>query len=102
MKLPKTVVICGREFKVIVNKKDRGGWFDTDKQQLCIGTQDASSDRIKEVFLHETIEAIFGARMVRYKLPYSGEDNGNYLFSFNHLEFENCIIDIAYALKDVI
>ncbi len=73
-----------------------------DKQEITIGMKDATSDRIREILLHEIMEAVFSSKMMRYKLPYVEECNEHYLFSFNHLEFENCITDVALALKEVL
>ncbi len=102
MKIPKTVIIAGRIWKVITHKKERGGWYNSDKQQIDIGLEDASPERIRNTFLHEVMEAILSERLLRYKLPYTGDDNGNYVFVMNHIQFENATDDIGLALKEVL
>lgn len=90
-------MICGREFKVIVNKKKSGGSFTFSTCEIVVGglyKQDMAN-----IFLHEVIEAVLAERCMRYKL-YNDSDNQDYLFSFRHQEFENAIIDIQVALKD--
>ena len=97
MKLPKTVQICGREFKVIIVKGHSGGSFSVDTNTIKIGSK--YPVEMKESFVHEIIEAVFVMRGMRYKL-YEEARSSDYLFSFKHEEFQNAVIDIVIALKD--
>jgi len=99
MKLPKKLFICGREWTITTTKKHGGGYFWGHEGKIEIGLRDKK--RILEIFLHEIIETIITERSCRYSL-YEESENGDYLFSFNHKEFENIIKDITSILKDFI
>jgi len=100
MRLPKTIIICGKEIK-IERKEVGGGTFHTGNQEIKIG-KNYTSQVVLEMFLHEVMEYVFVERLMRYSLPYSPTENGHYLFSFNHTEFENAIKDIALALRPLL
>jgi hypothetical protein len=97
MKLPKTVQICGKTFKVTAHKDKSGASFSVDDFTIKIGTKFPQD--IPENFVHEVIEAVFLQRGMRYKL-YDDSRSSDYLFSFKHEEFQNAVIDIVIALKD--
>jgi predicted nucleic acid-binding Zn-ribbon protein len=99
MKIPSKLIICGREYKVIKDKNLLGGRFECGKQTIRIGLKEKHPDQIRDTILHEIIEVILTERNLRYKLNYIEDENGHYLFSFNHNEFENWIIDLGCALK---
>ena len=101
MKLPKKVIICGQDYKVIRKKKLLGGYFKSGNQEIGVGTN-LTPQHILETFLHEVIEAILTERNLRYQLGYSTPDNGDYLFSFTHKDLENLVKDIQIALKGVL
>ena len=102
MRLPRTVLICGKTWKV---KKDSsvhcGGHFNGTQQEIVVGSNQ-SDEGVFEVFLHEVCEAVLTERMHRYGLPYEGFENGNQMFVFNHAQFENVVKDIAMALRKLI
>lgn len=98
--IPKSVIIVGKTWKVVVNKKRRGGWFNTDKSLIEVGTKDVGKEEVMQIFFHECCEAILANRNNRYKLPYTGNDNGNYVFVFDHNKFEQIIIDFYLAIRD--
>jgi hypothetical protein len=97
MKLPKTVQICGKQFKVIQKKNMEGGNFSFGNLTINIGTKYPHD--IPVSFIHEVIEAVFVERGMRYKL-YEDARISEYLFSFKHEEFQNAVIDIVIALRD--
>ena len=100
MKLPKKVIIGGQEWLIKQNKSKGGGHFSGSKKTITIGTKYKGDAII--TFLHEVIETILSERNHRYTI-YGGLDGlENFLFSFNHEEFRNIIMDIALALKDVL
>ena len=103
MKLPKTILICGRTYRVKEDKKLLGGKFFCGEQTIFIGTKDKPhQDELLNIILHEIIEVILTERNLRYRLPYTETENGHYLFNFNHYDFENWITDLACALKPFI
>ena len=88
--------IAGQEWTVKQDKNKSGGWFDSKKNQIIIGTKYPQEST--ETFLHEVIEAVLNNRGHRYP----GRVNGDpYLFNLNHAEFSNVVCDIVFALKDV-
>ena len=99
MKLPKKVLIAGKEWDVIQDKNMRGGQFDCCKAMMKIGTK--YPKEIGDVFLHEVIEAILLERNCRYSL-FGKYENDGYIFVLNHKEFDNLCRDIVFALKDVL
>ena len=97
----KKITIGGKTYKITFNPKERGGWFGTTKQEIRIGTKDINNQLIGEQILHEIIECILAERMLRYQLPYVEHENGYYLFSFNHHQFEELIKDVHQALQEL-
>ena len=102
MTLPKEVIIAGRTWKILTSKKSRGAWFTGGKQEIHIGLKGATEEHTRINFLHEVLEATFSERLLRYKLPYMESDNGHYLFVMDHKQFENAVVDLGFALKDVL
>jgi hypothetical protein len=98
MKIPKTVILCGKLFKIKQDSSSGGGWFRSDPPTISVGTK--FPERISEVFLHEVIECIFAIRDMRYNLK-GGQENGDLLFSFSHKEFESSVLDISHALAGI-
>ena len=95
MKIPKKVLICGREFTVKINKKQSGGSFTYDGCEIIVGGRYPHD--MPNIFLHEVIEAVFAERGMRYKL-YNDSNNQDYQFAFKHTEYENAVTDIVVAL----
>jgi hypothetical protein len=103
LNIPKHILICGRNYKIIKDKKIDGGNFNCGKQEIRIGTRKGTTkDELSIAFLHEIVECILAERLLRYKLGYNVPQNGDYLFNFNHKDFENWICDLNLALKDII
>jgi len=100
MKIPKTVIIVGKTWRVKIDKKSRGGWFDTDKSVIELGTKDMGKEEIMQMYFHECWEAILANRNMRYKLPYLGADNGNYMFVFDHSKMEHAVVDFYLAIRE--
>lgn len=98
MKIPKTVLIASREWKVKTLPKEGGGYFDGSEFEIGIGT--AHKPNVPGIFLHEVAEAILAERSLRYQINHKPLNNGDYMFVFNHQQFEDFIFDLAYALKD--
>lgn len=59
MKLPKTVQICGKTYKVNRSPNEWGGSCETGAQVVTIGTaKNQSAHRISVNFVHEVLEAV--------------------------------------------
>jgi hypothetical protein len=101
MKLPKTVIIGGREWTVTTDPKMNGASASSSHQRIVIGTKDGKESGYQN-FLHEVIESVLDERMLRFQLPYENVTNGNYVYVFNHAQFEEAIKDIYLALKGII
>ena len=100
MKIPKTVFIAGKEWKIVIDKKEAGASFCTSETTMTIGTL-WGEGQTRENFLHEILEAILCERMLRYKLR-DGLDNGDLMFVMKHEDMSQVVQDLALALKDVI
>ena len=95
MKIPKSVVIAGKTYKVSNDKDFAGAHFATAEQTIKLGT--GYNEEIRTIFfLHEVIEAIMTERQLRYSVY---EDSGH-LFVMNHDQYQNLVNDIYFALKD--
>lgn len=99
MKIPSEIEICGKKNKVILDPSDNGGAFDENKCVIVIGTGIKAD--VPEVLLHEIIEAVFTTRLMRYALERAQAENGDYMFVFNHDQFELACKDIAVALRGI-
>ncbi len=100
MKLPKSVLICGVEYKVKANKSHNGGSFSEAKHIIEIGTADCQ--KVLDIFLHEVIEAIYAERKMRLIKEVCNPDNGDYFFCYNHEQHELAMADLAIVLKNLI
>ena len=99
MKLPKTVFLGGRKWKIIKNRKHSGGGtFDCSISEIGIGTK--SKKHIPEVLIHEIMEASCAERGYCYNRNGVMEDSGHMLFCMDHQQLKNLCADIALALKD--
>ena len=98
MKIPKTVIISSKEWKIRQYKSKADGWFDFAIHEMGIGTKYKSE--VLKILLHEILETIIAARLHRYKIY--DEGNEKLLFSFDHADFDLIIQDLAMALKDII
>ena len=99
MTIPKSISICGKLHKVVIDKESSGGWFDEAKVAIGIGTKYPAE--VPEILLHEIIEAIYAIRNLRYAKQHANPDNGDYLFSYDHEQHEQAVKDIAAALKGI-
>ena len=98
MIIPKSIKICGKNFKIKLSPLSGGGQFQCDPPQIIIGVK--YINRIPEILLHEIVEVIFAIRDMRY-YQYSGQENGDLLFSFSHKEFSGAMVDLAAALEGI-
>ena len=96
IKLPKKIQV-GSYAWTIKRDKSGGGYFDCDEQVIGVGTQ-VSPERQWEMFLHELVEAILADNFMRYALPHDPKENGDYLFSYDHVQHENAVRMLAGAL----
>ena len=97
-KLPKTVIIGGRNWNVEYKKDKNDNNSEAFNSKSLIKIRCTSPDYIVEDFLHEIAESIMVERGYRF----SSHDINNYRFVMNHQEFESFIIDLRLSLKDVL
>lgn len=100
MKLPKKVIICGKEVKVETDKKCVGGRWASATNLISIGTR--NPNEVADTFLHEVIEVVFVESGLRFERSRHTPENGEFVFVMTHQEFEIAVGQIAYALKDVL
>ena len=94
MKLPKSVLICGKKWRV-KKRHTTGGMFDGSKCIIYIG--DIYKQDMLITYIHEVLEAILTERGHRYH-RYDTDTNSGLRFSFNHDEFNNICVDLASSL----
>ena len=101
MKLPRKVIIAGREWPVIKNPKSihaKGDWNPVSK--ITIGTK--NKGRILDNFLHEVLENILFMNLHGYHNAIERWESGNMMFVLNHQQFEKVCSDLALAIKDIV
>ena len=97
MKIPQTIILCGKTYKVKKDPKSYDGKGSTATCEMTVGTKNKNPERQFEIFLHEVMEIIAVEHDVRY-----GYDGGNGLiFVMSHKEFDNYTVDVAAALSQV-
>jgi hypothetical protein len=97
MKLPKKIKLCGQEYKMIYTSEHNGAEFDEEKMTITIGM--LYPQDVPELFIHEVIEATMALRNMRYALEKDKPLNEDYMFCFNHKEFEQLCKDLAVSFK---
>lgn len=97
-KLPKTVIIGGRDWKVEYQKDKNSNISEAFNTKSLIKIRSNCPAYIVEDLLHEVAESIMVERGYRF----SSHDINNYRFVMNHQEFESFIIDLHLALKGVL
>lgn len=100
MKIPKTIDILHKQYKIVPDKKINGGSFNSWKHEIRYNPQDTKDD-ILEVLIHEVLENLLSVRHHRWQMYNESDINNEMLFSFNHNEFEQLIIDICGIVKQL-
>jgi hypothetical protein len=99
MKLPKTITICGDKYAIKPCATSNGGSFDTFKRVITVGVLDPL--KTHSIIIHEVVELVFAIRNIRYTKEVVSPDNGDYLFCFDHEQFNQAMEDVSAALKDI-
>lgn len=98
MRLPKTLILGGVKWKIVIKKGVRGGAFYWHEHRIEID-KSHSSERRFQVLIHEIVEAILVNNTMRYSKCIAEAHNGDYLFSFGHDRFEIFTDELAGVLK---
>ena len=99
MKIPRSVILCGKPCKIIQESDHNGGEFSCAEMTIKIGTADP--DQIEENFVHEVSEAILAIRDYRYITEKLEPDSGDYRFFMDHKEFQLFARDFAIAMRGI-
>lgn len=99
MRLPKTINICGKLYRVKADPDNDGGSVDTEKLTITIGTGDPSE--VAENLVHEVGEAVMMARDFRYAAERETPENEHYRFVLDHKEWQLFAKDLSIALKGI-
>ena len=97
MKIPRKVLIAGREWPVIYDPKADGAEWKSNPGEIRIGKHPNQEEKAIW-FLHEVIEAILTMGQHRFEC-YPNEDNE--LFVFNHKELSKICREIYRAIKGI-
>ena len=96
MKLPKTVEISGKTYKVnertVSNSSGR-----TYKQEVVVGIKSQSEERIFENYLHEVSELVACEQSTRFTAS-----DDEVVFVMNHKQFGSFVNDIATAIRPML
>ena len=100
MKLPKTLQICGKTYKITTNNKVGGAWFSCNKQMIELGTRD-SKERQLASLIHEIMEIVMVEREYRFQTSVLEPENGDYMFVFCHKGYEIIAEDVANVIRQI-
>lgn len=102
MKIPKSIIISGITYTVILNSSLRAGARSSAAPPLIeICTKDEHKQNIFEYFIHEVLEQILILHTLRYEINYIESRNENYMFVFNHKQFEDVTRDLAFVVRQI-
>lgn len=95
--IPKTINICGIDYRIILSPSVSGGVTDLTDKTISIGT--ASKKDILNILFHEIGEAILHERGLRYTRYEEGNDGVRFILT--HHEYENVIADLLVVSKQL-
>ena len=99
MKLPKSLIIGGVKWKVVIKKLSSGGAFYWHNHLIEISKKHTDERRF-QALIHEIVEVILANNIMRYQKGWaSAPDNGDYIFVFNHDQFEVFTDELSGVLK---
>ena len=94
-----TIVICGKTFKIIFDKKNFGGSFSIQRQEIRIGAYH-KPEQAHDILVHEVLEIILVELRCRFIYPCGNEtENGDMRFMFTHDDFDKVADELAYVLR---
>src|SRR3990167_6534858 len=100
MKFPKSLIIGGIKWKIIIDPKVSGGEFSWQKHTIKIEKK-YSDERKWQVLIHEICEIIMVNNTMRYQKNFVYISNGDYLFAFDHDRFEIFTNELAGIIKQM-
>lgn len=100
VKAPKFLIIGGVKWKIIFDRKIKGGAFYWHDHLIRID-KSYSEERRFQVLIHEVCEAILVNNIMRFQKSLSEVANGDYLFSFDHDRFEIFTDELAGIIKQI-
>ena len=77
----KKIRVCSNVFSVVWDKKDGGGSYNYQKQEIRIGVKSGDTNRIFEILCHELFEVCAVECYVRYSRM---DVEGDFVFCFDH------------------
>lgn len=93
------VTICGKTYKIIFDKKNSGGSFSLQRQEIRIGMYH-TPERAHDILVHEVLEIIMVELRYRFIYPCGGDtENGDMRFMLTHDDFEKVADELAYVLR---
>jgi hypothetical protein len=101
MRLPKTVRINNRPWKVIKTPKSSSGNFSYKNMTIKIGTQGNSQREILGGFIHEIAEISDVERGVRCTKNALQHEANDFRFAASHTEFAHITDDISSIIGDI-
>lgn len=97
-KIPKSLIIGGVKWKILMIPKMSGGFFSWHDHTIKI-SRNHTEERRFQVLVHEIVEVIMVNNVMRFQKNFNQVANGDYLFSFNHDQFETATDEMAGVLK---
>ncbi len=97
-KIPKTLIIGGVPWEILLVPKMSGGFFSWHDHTIKIA-RNLSEQRRFQVLVHEIVEVIMVNNTMRFQKNFTQVANGDYLFSFNHDQFEIATDELSGVFK---
>ena len=98
IRLPGTLDICGKRYKVIKDKKSWGGSGATGKQEIVVGmSNEQTSQRQFETFIHEVAEIVTCEQHLRFTAT-----DDDVMFVMNHKQFDRFASSMAAAVLPMV
>jgi hypothetical protein len=98
MNIPKTLIIGGVKWKIILDNKTSGGNFKWYSHTMKLDRR-ASDDRKFQILIHEIAEIILVNNTMRFQKNFEEVSNGDYLFNFNHDQFAIFTDELSGVLR---
>jgi hypothetical protein len=100
MIIPKSLIIKNSTWNIELDPTRSGGSFNGERDNIIvIGTK--NKHIILENLYHEILEVIITESGYRFSCYGNGE-NGDYLFNFNHKEFQNIVSDFSNCMAQLL
>ena len=84
----------------IKDLKQEGASFFLGEQEIRLGA-DYTEEKIHGFLIHEVLEIILTDRNYRFAKEFTAKTNGDYMFVFDHNQYDCIAEELAYVLRQI-